>query len=103
MERLTLSCGGSPVNSVEDLEPDVLGWAGRLREETLGDDKFTFIEGVKLGKSCTLLVRGPNKHSLEQIKDAIRSGSYDICRRFFFDYWTGLDCSLVSAGTDCER
>ena len=74
MERLTLSCGGSPVNSVEDLEPDVLGWAGRLREETLGDDKFTFIEGVKLGKSCTLLVRGPNKHSLEQIKDAIRSG-----------------------------
>eukprot|EP01036_Dinobryon_divergens_P025460 gene25460-34011_t len=74
MERLTLSCGGSPVNSVEDLDVDVLGWAGKLREETLGDDKFTFIEGVKSGKSCTLLVRGPNKHSLEQIKDAIRDG-----------------------------
>ena len=29
MERLTLSCGGSPVNSVEDLDVDVLGWAGK--------------------------------------------------------------------------
>ena len=27
-----------------------------------------------MGKSCTLLVRGPNKHSLEQIKDAARDG-----------------------------
>jgi T-complex protein 1 subunit zeta len=31
MERLTLACGGTPVNSVEDLEPDVLGWAGKIR------------------------------------------------------------------------
>lgn len=80
MERLTLACGGSPVNSVEDLEPEVLGWAAKVREETLGEDKFTFVEGLRhdLGKatsrSCTLLVRGPNKHSLEQIKDAARDG-----------------------------
>ena len=44
MERLTLACGGSPVNAVDDLEPSVLGWAGKIREETLGDDKFTFVE-----------------------------------------------------------
>mmetsp|Transcript_20942 Transcript_20942/g.30010 ORF Transcript_20942/g.30010 Transcript_20942/m.30010 type:complete len:543 (+) Transcript_20942:43-1671(+) len=74
MERLTLACGGSPVNSVEDLEVDMLGWAGKLREETLGEDRFTFVEDVRMGKSCTLLVRGPNKHSLEQIKDAARDG-----------------------------
>ena len=29
MERLTLAFGGSPVNSVEDLDEEVLGWAGR--------------------------------------------------------------------------
>ena len=28
MERLTLAFGGSPVNSVEDLDEEVLGWAG---------------------------------------------------------------------------
>lgn len=74
MERLTLACGGVPVNSVDDLEVDVLGWAGRIREETLGDDKFTFVENVKQGKSCTILIRGPNKHTIDQIKDATRDG-----------------------------
>ncbi len=29
MERLSLSCGGVPVNSVDELQPDVLGYAGR--------------------------------------------------------------------------
>ena len=74
MERLTLACGGSPVNSVEDLEADMLGWAGKIREETLGEDKFTFIEDARMGKSCTILIRGPNKHTIDQIKDATRDG-----------------------------
>ncbi len=74
MERLTLACGGIPVNSVEDLEADVLGWAGKIREESLGEDRYTFVEDVKAGKSCTILIRGPNKHTIEQIKDATRDG-----------------------------
>lgn len=74
MERLTLACGGSPVNSVEDLEPELLGWCGKIYEETLGEEKYTFVEDAKLGKSCTLLIRGPNKHTIEQIKDATRDG-----------------------------
>jgi T-complex protein 1 subunit zeta len=51
-----------------------LGWAGKIREETLGEEKYTFVEDSKLGKSCTLLIRGPNKHTIEQIKDATRDG-----------------------------
>jgi T-complex protein 1 subunit zeta len=39
MERLSLACGGYGVNSVEDLTPDCLGWAGKVYEQTLGDDK----------------------------------------------------------------
>lgn len=74
MERLTLACGGSPVNAVEDLEEDCLGWAGKIHEETLGDDKYTFVENTVGGKSCTILLRGPNKHTIEQIKDAVRDG-----------------------------
>ena len=74
MERLTLAFGGSQVNSVEDMEEDVLGWAGKLWEETLGDDCYTFIEEGHNLKSCTLLIRGPNKHTLDQIKDAARDG-----------------------------
>jgi T-complex protein 1 subunit zeta len=74
MERLTLACGGTAVNSVEDLDESVLGWAGKLREETLGEDKYTFVEDVRLGQSCTILIRGPNKHTVDQLKDATRDG-----------------------------
>lgn len=74
MERLTLACGGVPVNSVDDLDVTVLGWAGKIREETLGEDKFTFVENVRQAKSVTILLRGPNKHTIDQIKDATRDG-----------------------------
>lgn len=74
MERLTLACGGNAVNSVDDLEPDDLGYADVVYEETLGDDKFTFVEGVKNSHSCTILIKGANEHSIIQIKDAIRDG-----------------------------
>lgn len=74
MERLTLACGGSAMNSVDDLTPDCLGHAGLVYEYTMGEEKFTFIEECENPHSVTLLVKGPNKHTLTQIKDAIRDG-----------------------------
>lgn len=74
MERVTLACGGVAVNSLDELSPDVLGYAGSVYEHVLGEEKYTFIEGVKNPFSCTILVKGPNKHTITQIKDAIRDG-----------------------------
>lgn len=74
MERLTRACGGSPIHSVEDMEESMLGYAGKVSEVTLGDDKFTFVEECKHPKSCTLLLQGPNTHTIDQIKDAVRDG-----------------------------
>ncbi|KAI3653585.1 hypothetical protein MP228_001532 [Amoeboaphelidium protococcarum] len=74
MERLQLCCGGQAVNSVEELTPDVLGYAGVVYEHVLGEDKFTFVEDVKSPKSVAILIKGPNAHTLNQINDAIRDG-----------------------------
>lgn len=74
MERLSLACGGVPVNSFDDLEVDVLGWASKVEQKSLGEDNYTFVEGTKVGKSCTILICGPNGHTIEQIKDAVRDG-----------------------------
>ncbi|KAI0564514.1 TCP-1/cpn60 chaperonin [Gracilaria domingensis] len=74
MERITLACGGIPVNSVEGLTVDDLGYAGAVYEEVHEDDKYTFVEEVKNPFSCTVLLRGPNKHTITQMKDAIRDG-----------------------------
>ena len=67
-------CGGVAQNSVDDLTPDVLGWAGLVYEHTLGEDKFTFVEDVKEPKSVTLLIKGPNAHTIQQTQDALRDG-----------------------------
>lgn len=58
MERLQLVCGGIAQNSVDDLSPEVLGYAGLVYEHTLGEEKYTFVEEVRDPKSVTLLIKG---------------------------------------------
>ena len=74
MERLSLACGGIPVNSVDDLSEKVLGFAGSVYEQTLGEDKYCFVEEVSNPFSCTLLLKGPNQQVVSQLKDAARDG-----------------------------
>jgi len=74
MERITLACGGEAMNSVDELDESCLGYAGHIYEHVLGEQKFTFVEDVKNPHSVTVLVKGPNKHTLTQIKDAVRDG-----------------------------
>jgi T-complex protein 1 subunit zeta len=73
-ERIPLACGGKQLNSVDNVEESDLGWAKKVYEQTLGDDKYTFIEGVENPFSCTILIKGPNDYSIAQTKDAIRDG-----------------------------
>ncbi|KAK7610298.1 T-complex protein 1 subunit zeta [Phyllosticta paracitricarpa] len=91
MERLQLVCGGSAMNSVEDLTSDVLGWAGKVYEHQLGEEKYTFVEDVKEPKSVTLLIKGPNAHTIAQVKDAVRDGLRSV-------YNMIVDKSVVPGG-----
>ena len=36
--------------------------------------RYTFIEEPKNPQSCTIIVKGPNEHTIAQLKDAIRDG-----------------------------
>ena len=74
MERVCLACGGESINSLDALAPEILGFAESVAEETLEEETYTFVEGVKNPFSCTVLVKGAHKHVLEQIKDAVRDG-----------------------------
>ncbi|EFO26783.1 T-complex protein 1 subunit zeta [Loa loa] len=82
MERLQLAVGGEAVNSVDDLTPNVLGHAGTVYEHVLGEDKYTFIEDCKDPKSVTILLKGPNKHTITQIKDALHDGIRAVFNTF---------------------
>ena len=74
MERIALACGGSAVNSFENLAPGVLGFAGSVYEQTIGEERYTFIEEVKDPKSVTILSKATTKHSQVQIKEAVQDG-----------------------------
>ncbi|XP_055380084.1 T-complex protein 1 subunit zeta [Condylostylus longicornis] len=74
MERLSLACGGIALNSLEDIQESNLGYAGVVYEHVLGEDKFTFVEECLNPRSVTILIKGPNKYTLLQIKDAIHDG-----------------------------
>jgi T-complex protein 1 subunit zeta len=39
-----------------------------------GENKFTFVEECKFPQSVTILIKGPNKHTLTQVKDAVHDG-----------------------------
>jgi T-complex protein 1 subunit zeta len=91
MERLQLVCGGMAMNSLEDVTPEVLGWAGHVYEHQLGEEKYTFIEDVKDPKSVTLMIKGPNGHTITQIKDAVRDGLRSV-------YNMIVDKSVVPGG-----
>ncbi|APA13460.1 conserved hypothetical protein [Sclerotinia sclerotiorum 1980 UF-70] len=91
MERLQLICGGTAQNSVDDLTPEILGWAGNVYEHQLGEEKYTFVEDVKEPKSVTLLIKGPNQHTITQITDAVRDGLRSV-------YNMIVDKSVVPGG-----
>jgi len=84
MERLILACGGIGINSTEELTPECLGYAGEVYEHVLGEEKYTFVEKVKNPTSCTILLKGPNDHSIAQLKDAVRDGLRSV-KNVLFD------------------
>lgn len=75
MERVCLACGGEQINSLEALSPDCLGYAETVEETSLGEEVYTFVEGVKNPFSCTILVKGAHKHIIAQIQEAVRDGT----------------------------
>mmetsp|Transcript_27064 Transcript_27064/g.69651 ORF Transcript_27064/g.69651 Transcript_27064/m.69651 type:complete len:521 (+) Transcript_27064:132-1694(+) len=74
MERLALACGGYAVNSFDDMTEECLGYADLVYETTLGEEKYTFVEGVQNPHSCTILLKGAHKHQIAQVKEAVRDG-----------------------------
>ncbi|KAH3678951.1 hypothetical protein WICMUC_001319 [Wickerhamomyces mucosus] len=74
MERLQLVTGGEAQNSVDDLTPEVLGFSGYVYEETIGEEKFTYVTENENPKSVTILIKGATNHALNQTKDAVRDG-----------------------------
>ena len=49
-----------------------------MYEHVLGEEKYTFVEDCRNPASCTVLIKGPNDHTIAQIKDAVRDGAFSL-------------------------
>mmetsp|Transcript_26179 Transcript_26179/g.63490 ORF Transcript_26179/g.63490 Transcript_26179/m.63490 type:complete len:207 (-) Transcript_26179:1983-2603(-) len=78
MERISILCNAIPVNSSDDIDSTVLGFAGIVYEKTVGEEKFTFIENVSNPFSGTILVKGMNSFLRKNTEEIIRNGIKSI-------------------------
>ncbi|MDG6902674.1 MAG: thermosome subunit, partial [Nitrososphaerota archaeon] len=66
MTKLAKATGGRVVNNFEDLSPSDLGYAARVEERKVEEDKWVFVEGCKNPKSTTILVRGATQRVTDE-------------------------------------
>lgn len=107
MERLQLVTGGEAQNSVDDLSPASLGFSGLVYENSIGEDKFTYVTENKDPKSATILIKGSNNHVLQQTKDAIRDGLRSVANVLKDQavlpgagaYWLSANHHLLNSGS----
>ncbi|KAI5192157.1 T-complex protein 1 subunit zeta [Nematocida minor] len=78
MERLQSLTGCTPVTGISELNENVFGFAGLVREISVGDDKFTFIEKTPFNKTCTLLIQGISPYQMEYLESAVKSALKSI-------------------------
>ena len=69
------------MNNIEEMTPEMLGYAEEVYEQTLGEETYTFVEGVANPFSCTILVKGCHPHIIAQARHAPRAASAARPRR----------------------
>ncbi len=62
---------GAKIVSLEEVSKDKLGFAGKVYEEFVGDDKMVFVESCINPKAVTLLLRSQSKRYLDEFHRSI--------------------------------
>ncbi|MEM1690180.1 MAG: thermosome subunit alpha [Thermofilaceae archaeon] len=71
MEKLARATGGKIVTNVDDISPDVLGYAELVEERKVADEKMVFVEGCPNPKAVSILVRGGAEHIVDEAERAV--------------------------------
>jgi len=66
MEALAKATGGKVVNSIDELTDDDTGYAAKVEERKMGDDKMIFVEGCRNPKAVSILIRGGTERIVDE-------------------------------------
>lgn len=76
--RVAKATGAKIVSSPYMLEPDDLGTAGLVREESRGKSKFIFVEECPEPQAVTILVKAGTQHATEEAMRALEDAMGDV-------------------------
>jgi thermosome len=71
MGKLSRATGARIVSRLDDLSESDLGYAKTVREEKIGGEEMTFVEGCKNPKAVSIFIRGGTEHVVEEAERAI--------------------------------
>ncbi len=78
MKRLAKASGGKIVNSVDELDPSMLGNVGDVEVKKIGNGKYTFFREFPEHNVATLVIRGGSIHVIESVVGEIKSALYSV-------------------------
>ena len=71
MEKLAKATGAKIVANLDGLAEKDLGFAGKVEEKKIGDDKMTFVTECKNPKAVSILIRGTTEHVTDELERAL--------------------------------
>jgi T-complex protein 1 subunit alpha len=86
MRRIAKTTGATVVHTMSDLsgeeifDPNWLGAAEKIYEETYADDEYTIISGTKNAVCASIICRGANYFVLEEMERALNDALWAVAR-----------------------
>ncbi|MGC8661626.1 MAG: thermosome subunit beta [Nitrososphaeria archaeon] len=71
MSRLAKATGGRIVTNIDDLTPNDLGFAGKVEERKVEEDKWVFVEECKNPKAVSILIRGGSQRVVDEAERSL--------------------------------
>lgn len=72
MERLIYMCGGNIISEISQLDIRNLGYCKKVRVVSIGEEKYTYLEGTPYKGSCTILIRADTDNEMNKMNNGIR-------------------------------
>jgi archaeal chaperonin len=92
---LEKSAGATIVNDLNNITKNHMGFAKKVYEKFVGDDKMVFVEGCKNPKSVTILLRANSKRMLDEYHRSVLD-AIAVLKDFF------INPSIVAGGGSTE-
>ncbi|HEV2192124.1 MAG TPA: thermosome subunit beta [Nitrosopumilaceae archaeon] len=92
---LSKASGGLITNDLDNITEKHLGFASKVYEKFVGDDKMVFVEGCKNPKSVTILLRANSKRILDEYHRSVLD-AITVLKDFF------ISPSIVAGGGSTE-